>query len=92
MYFIVVRTSNLKLKHFNLKQLYFYFIIFRMAPATQKFTEKWAVAHTRLHKRMQWNAICLAGLSISEQKRNNTKELGSHSTKNIKNLLTLRTF
>ena len=54
-----------------------------MAPAT----EKWTPAHRRLCKRMQWNAICLAGLSISEQKRNNTKELGSRSTKKFKELI-----
>ena len=54
-----------------------------MAPVT----EKWTAAHTHLRKRMRWNVIYLAGLSISEQKRNNTKELGSRSTKKFKELI-----
>ena len=54
-----------------------------MAPAT----EKWTAAHTRLRKRMQWNAICLAGLSISEQMRNHKKELGFRSMTKYKELI-----
>ena len=54
-----------------------------MAPAT----EKWTAAHTRLRKRMQWNAICLAGLSISEQMRNHKKELGFRSMTKCKELI-----
>ena len=52
-----------------------------MAPAT----EKWTAAHTRLRKRMQWNAVCLAGLSISEQ--NHKTELGLRSMTKYKELI-----
>ena len=43
-----------------------------MASAPENFT---TAAHQRLRKSMQWNAIWLAGLSVSEQK-NNKAELG----------------
>ena len=54
-----------------------------MAPAT----EKWTPAHTRLCKRMQWNAVCLAGLSISEQLKKTGKELGVRSKKKYNELI-----